>query len=480
MGVARMTMWSEAWSGSLRGLVLGAALALAACAQRGPQVSAPAAAATRPNIVLIQADDLGYGDLGSYGQTRLETPQLDAMAREGIRFSQYYAGSAVCAPSRASLMTGLHTGHAWIRRNGEIPLRPQDVTLGEVLQQAGYRTAVIGKWGLGVPGSSGEPNLQGFEHAYGFLDHRHAHRQYTEHLWRNGERVATDPDRDYVNDLFTREALAWIGNADSRPFFLYLNYTVPHPELRLPAQALAPFLGRYPEQPFSNPRADAAHDLPDEVTVGYRSQATPNAARAAMIARMDRDIGRLRDLLRARGLARDTLVLFVSDNGPHDEGGQDTRFFRSAGGLRGRKRELYEGGIRVPMIAVWPGRIPADRVSTQVMAHWDWMPTLAELTGVAPAPKGDGISMRAALQGAKPFARPGLYWEFAEDGFVQAARIGDWKAVRKAGKALELYDLARDPQESLNLAAQQPARARWMADFMTGARDDRQGAPPED
>src|SRR5687768_943625 len=300
-----------------------------------------------PNVLLIQADDLGYGDLSAYGQSRFATPALDRLAREGIRFTQYYAGSTVCAPSRTSLMTGLHTGHAWIRGNGDIPLRLEDVTIAEVLREAGYRTAVIGKWGLGPPGTTGQPDRQGFDHAFGFLDHRHAHRQFTDHLWRNGARTATDLNRDYVNDLFTKEAAAFIESADSRPFFVYLNYTVPHAELRVPDDSITPFRGQFPDRPFENPAADAkptgAH--PDLPSLGYRSQPIPLAAFAAMITRMDRDIGRLTDLLQARGIERNTLVMFISDNGPHREGGADPAFFRSAGNLRGIKRDLYEGGI---------------------------------------------------------------------------------------------------------------------------------------
>src|SRR5262245_30609669 len=348
-----------------------------------------------PNILLIQADDLGYGDLSAYGQSRFETPALDRMARDGIRFTQYYAGSTVCAPSRCALMTGQHTGHAWIRGNGEIPLRDADVTVAEVLKAAGYRTAVIGKWGLGVPGTPGQPDRQGFEYSFGFLDHRHAHRQYTDHLWRNGERVSTDLDRTYVNDLFTQETMAFIGREDRRPFFVYLNYTVPHAELRAPEDSIAPFRGRFPEKPFENTQADATPTGSefDKPTLGYRSQPAPLAAFAGMITRMDRDIGRLLDLLDARGLDQRTLVLFISDNGPHSEGGGDPAFFKSSGGLRGIKRDLYEGGIRVPMIAKWPGTIPAGRVSDQAWAHWDVLPTLAELAGATPPAAIDGVSM---------------------------------------------------------------------------------------
>jgi arylsulfatase A-like enzyme len=418
----------------------------------------------RPNILLIQADDLGYGDLSAYGQARFETPMLDRLAREGIRFTQYYSGSTVCAPSRAALMTGRHTGHGWIRGNGgfpagDIPLRPEDVTIAEVLRDAGYRTALVGKWGLGQPGSTGMPDRQGFDSAFGFLDQRHAHRQFTDHLWRNGERVSTNLDNDYVNDLFTKEAAGFIEKDDPRPFFVYLNYTVPHAELRAPSDSLDRFRGQFPEPPFSNPPADekptgARFDVP---SLGYRSQPTPHAAFAAMITRMDRDVGRLVDLIRTRGLDSRTLVMFISDNGPHQEGGGDPAFFRSSGGLRGIKRDLYEGGIRVPMIARWPGVVPAGRTSDHVWAHWDMLPTLADIVG-ARAPAGlDGLSMAQALGGRSQATHPFLYWEFHERGFQQAVRNGRWKAVRlKPGMPLELYDLVADPGEARNVASAHP------------------------
>jgi arylsulfatase A len=395
----------------------------------------PAAASARPNILLIQADDLGYGDLSAYGQGRFETPALDRLAREGIRFTQYYSGSTVCAPSRAALMTGLHTGHGWIRGNGEIPLRPEDVTVAELLRKSGYRTAVIGKWGLGTPGTTGEPVKKGFEHSFGFLDHRHAHRQYTDHLWRNGQKVETNLERDYVNDLFTKEAAEYIARDDKRPFFIYMNYTVPHAELRVPEDMVAPFRDRIPEtKPFVNEKADAKPTGAqfDAASLGYRSQPTPHAAFAAMITRMDRDIGSLADLLRARGIDRQTLVMFVSDNGPHQEGGGDPVFFKSTGGLRGIKRDLYEGGIRVPMIARWTGTIPAGRVSDHVWAHWDMLPTLTQLAGATSVTPGgiDGLSMARALRGESQPTHDFMYWEFHERGFQQAVRMGNWKAVR--------------------------------------------------
>jgi arylsulfatase A-like enzyme len=456
-------------------------IALAACVGAAVWLAVvkPAAQrAPRPNILLIHADDLGYGDLTPYGQTRFETPSLARLAREGTRFTQYYAGSTVCAPSRAALMTGMHTGHVSVRGNGgasrgDIPLRAGDVTIAEVLKQAGYRTALIGKWGLGGPGGSGDPNAQGFDLAFGFLDQRHAHRQFTDHLWRNGQKQSTDLERDYVNDLFTKEAVAFIERDDRRPFFIYLNYTVPHAELRPPADALDAYKGKFPETPFVNPKADEQPGgaTPQGPSLGYRSQPTPHAAFAATINRMDRDVGRLMDLLHARGLDNRTLVLFTSDNGPHQEGGGDPAFFNSSGGLRGIKRDLYEGGIRVPMIARWTTTVPSGRASDQVWAHWDLMPTLAELGGGS-APGGiDGISMTAALRGAPQRSHEFLYWEFHERGFQQAIRTGQWKAVRLKNDApLELYDLSSDVAEQHDVAAAHPEVVQKVEGYLKAAR----------
>ena len=414
-------------------------------------------AQTRPNIILIQADDLGYGDLSSYGQRRFATPHLDRLAAEGTRFTQYYAGSTVCAPSRAVLMTGMHTGQNWIRGNGEIPLRPEDVTLGEVLQKAGYRTGAVGKWGLGLEDTTGRPGAQGFEHFFGVLHHRHAHRQYVTHLWRNTTRVERDVTRDYAPDLYTEEALRFVRDDTRRPFFLYLAYPVPHAELRVPEDSLAQFRHKYPETPYVNQEADGYTPVPPFDRTGYRSQRTPRAAFAAMMTRMDRDIGRLMKTLADRGIDRQTLVLFTSDNGPHREGGADPEFFDSNGPLRGIKRDLYEGGIRVPMIARWPGQVPAGRTSDHVWTHWDLLPTLAAVAG-AQAPAGlDGRAMTGALTGGLAPEHEFLYWEFHERGFQQAVRMGKWKAVRlKTGEPLELYDLASDIGETTNVAANNP------------------------
>ena len=447
-------------------LAVAAIGALAAPAGQAPQ-------ATRPNIVIIQADDLGYGDLSAYGQKLFPTPSLDRLAREGTRFTQYYSGSTVCAPSRAALMTGQHTGHAWVRGNGEHPLRPEDVTVAMALRDAGYRTAVVGKWGLGLAGTTGQPDRKGFDYSFGFLDHRHAHRQYTDHLFRNAERVDTDLNNDYVNDLFTREAIGFVERADPRPFFLYLNYTVPHAELRAPEDSLAPWQGRFTEAPFTNAAADSRPTGPDGPSLGYRSQPTPKAAFVGMIQRMDRDIGRLVQAIDARGLGERTLVLFISDNGPHREGGADPAFFGSSGGLRGIKRDLYEGGIRVPMIARWTKTVPAGRASDHVWAHWDVFPTLAELTGATTPPTLDGLSMRRALVGQPQPTHDYLYWEFHERGFQQAVRAGPWKAVRlKRGAPLELYHLQKDPTEQTNVADANPDVVKRIEVYLATARTD--------
>ena len=458
--------------GIVRVIVVALLLAAGAGAN-GRQAGAPAQQASRPNILLIHADDLGYGDLGAYGQGRFATPSLDRLAREGTRFTQYYSGSTVCAPSRAALMTGMHTGHGWIRGNGDIPLRDEDVTVAMALRDAGYRTAVIGKWGLGNPGTSGQPDRKGFEYSFGFLDHRHAHRQYTDHLYRNGERVATDLERDYVNDLFTRETVSFVERSDPRPFFVYLNYTVPHAELRAPADSMEPMKGKFPETPFTNEKADARPTgaTSDGPSIGYRSQPTPRAAFAAMITRMDRDIGRLLEVLRSRGLEQRTLVMFTSDNGPHREGGADPVFFSSSGGLRGIKRDLYEGGIRVPMIARWTGTIPAGRLSHQPWAHWDVFPTVAEIAGAKTPPGLDGLSMARELRGAAQPAHEFMYWEFHERGFQQAVRMGKWKGVRlKPGAPLELYDLAADPTEAREISAKHPEVVAQIEAYLKTAR----------
>ncbi len=426
--------------------------------------SAPSA--DKPNIIFIHADDLGYGDLGCYGQKQFQTPCLDKMAAEGTRFTQYYAGNTVCAPSRCALMTGYHMGHAYIRGNAEIPLRAEDVTVAKILKSAGYSTAVIGKWGLGLSDNSGRPDKQGFDYSFGYLDHKHAHRQYTDHLYRNGEKVTLD-GKEWSNDLFTKESLEFFEKNKAAPFFLYLNYANPHAELLVPEDSLAPFKGKFPEKPYVNATADASPDK------GYRSQPTPRAAFAAMVTRMDRDVGRLLGRLKELGLDEKTIVFFTSDNGPHKEGGADPTFFNSNGPLRGIKRDLYEGGIRVPMIARWPGKVKAGGVSDFAWAHWDFLPTAAELAG-AKAPEGlDGISVVPTLLGGEQKAHDYLYWEFFERGFDQALRMGDWKGVRNGlGKPLELYDLKADVGEKENVADKHPELVTKIEALMKAARTD--------
>ena len=428
----------------MRRLALLALALVCVCSGPAPQAQTP-----KPNILLIQADDLGYGDLSVYGQAMFQTPNVDRLARNGLRFISYYSGSTVCAPSRAALMTGLHTGHTWIRGNvAGMSLRDQDRTIAALLKDAGYRTALIGKWGLGESEAPGRPDRKGFEYSFGYLSQTHAHRQFTDHLYRNGQRVEVSPN-DYSNDLFTRETMSFIEKSDNRPFFIYLNYTVPHAELRVPDDSMAPFKGHFPEKPFVNEAADAKQTGPDEPSLGYRSQPTPHAAFAAMVTRMDRDVGRIVNLLRARGLDQNTLVLFTSDNGPHQEGGANPEFFKSSGGLRGIKRDMYKGGIRVPMIASWPGTIAAGTSTTFAAAHWDLFPTFAELAGVSIPAGLDGMSIVPTLRGTPQRPHDFMYWEFHERGFQQAVRMGKWKAVRLAkDKPLELYNLADNPTDA--------------------------------
>lgn len=420
----------------------------------------------KPNIVFILSDDLGYGDLSCYGQKKFQTPCLDKMASEGMRFTQYYAGNTVCAPSRYSLMTGYHMGHAYIRGNGEVPLRPGEVTVARVLKGEGYRTAVIGKWGLGLEHNTGRPDLQGFDYSFGYLDHVHAHRQYTDHLFRNGARIELD-GKEWSNDLFTKEALAWIEENKGGPFFLYLAYTNPHAELLVPEDSLSQWRGKFPEEPWVSGQGDAPGSK------GYRSQATPHAAFAAMVTRMDRDVGRILDRIRELGLDEKTLVLFTSDNGPHREGGADPEFFNSRGPLRGIKRDLTEGGIREPMIARWPGIVAAGSTTDLACANWDFLPTAAELAG-ARAPEGiDGMSIVPTLRGRRQAPHEYLYWEFFERGFDQAIRVGDWKGIRNGLEApLELYDLARDLGERENVADRNPEFVAKLEALMKSARTD--------
>jgi arylsulfatase A-like enzyme len=413
-----------------------------------------------PNILLIVADDLGYGDLGCYGQTRFATPEIDRLATQGMLLTNAYAGAAVCAPSRCCLMTGKHTGHATIRDNfgirGRVPLRDQDVTVAEVLRQAGYRTGLIGKWGLGEAGTSGTPNDQGFDEFFGFLNQDHALEYYPTHLWDN--RTEWFPPgnqgikrKQYVQDLFTDRALRFIRESAQSPFFLCAAYTIPHASSEI---------GRDTGDGFV---------VPDYGPYGDRDWPRPEKGFAAMMHRLDRDVGRLVHEIDRLHLTERTLVLFTSDNGPALDGGHSPAFFNSSGGLRGKKGDLYEGGIRVPLIARWPGHVPAGSTSQSVCCFWDFLPSAAALAGV-PAPPGlDGHSIVPALQG-KDSSRSGyLYWEApGKKGLAQAVRFGKWKAIRR--QRLELYDLERDPGEQRDIAASEPSIVSRMKAIFQEAR----------
>ena len=435
-------------------LLVSAAATLATVASAAAEASnVPPPTPRRPNIIYILADDLGYGDLGCYGQTRIKTPNLDQLAADGIRFTSCYAGSTVCAPSRAALMLGQHTGHVFLRGNSQsLPLQPEHVTVAKVLHAAGYRTGMIGKWALGDEGTTGLPELQGFDEVVGYLNQTHAHDYYTDHLWRHDPvtgfhgRITLHGNLggkqgDYTPDLFTKAALNFvkINKPDQfnryRPFFLYLAYTIPHAN-----NEAGRLTGNSMQVPSAAPYAD-------------EPWAAPEKNKAAMITRLDADIGRLRTKLKDLKLDTNTVIFFTSDNGPHSEG-VDAKFHQSAGPLRGIKRDLYEGGIRVPMIVNWPAQIRPGQVSDFAWANWDFLPTAADIA-LTKAPKGiDGISIYPLLTGQTQTNRHEfLYWEFHERGFQQAARMGDWKALRpQADEPLELYNLKADIGEKENVA----------------------------
>ena len=467
----------------------------------------PAAGAGRPpNIVFILADDLGYGELGSYGQDKIRTPRLDALAAEGMRFTQHYSGSPVCAPSRCVLLTGLHTGHAYIRDNDEMgsrgdvwndpalegqrPIPDEAVTVAELLKAQGYATAAIGKWGLGWTGSSGDPNRQGFDLFYGYICQRVAHNYYPTHLWRNDQKVelrnaafkahqkmpeGADPadpasydgyaGEDYAADFMIEAALGFVRDHADQPFFLYFPTPVPHLALQVPEDSLAEYAGAFEETPYPGGK-------------GYLPHQEPRAAYAAMITRMDGDIGRILDLLAELGLEDDTIVVFTSDNGPSWVGGVDKDFFGSQGGLRGRKGQLFEGGIRVPAIVRWPGRTEAGATTDQVSAFQDWLPTLCEAAG-ATTPDGlDGLSLMPTLRGqvGRQEQHAALYWEYNKR--MQALRMGRWKAFRpKPGAPLQLYDLEADPDENRDVAAAHPEVVARVEQLLVESRTESEHFP---
>lgn len=416
----------------------------------------------RPSIILIVADDLGYGDLGCYGQTRIQTPNLDKLAAEGIRFTSCYAGSAVCSPSRAALMLGQHTGHLNIRGNARpTTLQPEELTVAEMLQKAGYRTALIGKWGLAEEGQPGVPQKKGFDEFLGYLSNREAHDYYSEWLWR------FDPPRPghggfdarrhfpenaggrrelYNPDLFTKAALNYlkINKPDQfnryRPFFLSLNYNLPHANNE------------------EGTRTGNGMQVPDDAPYTNESWPQPEKNKAAMITKLDAYVGQILDQLVTLKMHTNTLILFTSDNGPHSEGGVKAAFHKSSGPFRGGKRDLYEGGIRVPAIAWWPARTPRGQVNDLSWAHWDFLATAADMAMTKCPTNTDGISIYPTLAGRMQTNKHDfLYWEFHEKGFQQAARMGDWKAVRpQANEPLELYNIATDFSEKVDLTQQNP------------------------
>lgn len=423
-----------------------------------------------PNIIYILADDLGYGDLSCYGQEKFATPHLDRLAGEGMRFTRHYSGSTVCAPSRSVLMTGLHTGHTPIRGNQEVqpegqwPLADSVLTLAELLKERGYVTGAFGKWGLGYPGSEGDPVKQGFDHFFGYNCQRYAHRYYPEYLWENTEKVYLKGNNwtsteTYAPDLIQEKTLEFIRANKDNSFFAYVPIVIPHAELIVPEDEIfQDYKGLYPEKPY---RGRPGADYGPEMIIGmYCSQEHPHATFAAMVHRIDTYVGEIVQVLEELGIAENTLIMFTSDNGPHQEGGADPAFFNSSGGLRGVKRDLYEGGIRVPFIASWPGTIDRGAVSDHVSAFWDVLPTLSDLSGFE-FQSGDGISFLPELLGEKQPEHSFLYWEFHEMGGKQAILWNQWKALRlNVGKdpygPLELYYLPDDPTEEHNVADAHP------------------------
>ncbi len=429
----------------------------------------------KPNIIFIMADDLGYGELGCYGQKIIMTPNIDRMAREGMRFTDFYSGQAVCAPARCTLLTGYHTGHAYIRDNGQPPQRnpytpfpgqnpiPDEVvTVAELLKEAGYATGCIGKWGLGNTYTPGDPVKQGFDFFYGYKCQVHAHNHYPEFLWLN-DSIVHIPGNDgrslrgahHSQDLFTLEAVKFINRHQDEPFFLYLPFIIPHLSIQTTDLYLDMYKGHVPETPYKH------H--------GYLKNPYPHAAYAGMITQLDAAVGFILETLKGMGLDDNTIVFFTSDNGPayNRLGGSDDKFFNSAGGLSGLKGSLHEGGIREPMVVRWPGKIKAGTVSRLPSALWDVLPTLCDIADI-PAPQGiDGISFYPTLTGnGKQKEHDFLYWEFPSYGGQAAVRMGDWKllitGLRRKNKSpqLALYNLKKDPAEKVNLADKYPKIVR--------------------
>lgn len=429
----------------------------------------------KPNIILIVADDLGYGDLGCYGQQKVTTPNIDKLAATGMRFTQFYSGTTVCAPSRASLMTGMHTGHTPIRGNrgfqpeGQFPLPDSSLTIAEVLKKNGYTTATFGKWGMGYPGSTGEPLKQGIDRFYGYNCQSEAHNYYPDHLWDNDRRIDFPGNRTsdsmYSGDKIHSAAMDFLRRQFNNPFFLFLPYTLPHGDLDVPRDSVYQhYVKQFNEQPLPTPTGP----------IKGRFEPYPHAAFAAMVSRLDRYVGEIYQQVQQSGEADNTLILFTSDNGPHREDGGDPEFFDGNGIFRGIKRDMYEGGIRVPFIAYWKGAIKAGATNDQPAAWWDLFPTFQQLANIPVSKNIDGISIVPTLTGKPQKAHEYFYWEFHEQGGKQAVRYGNWKGVRlnvstvKDGP-IELYDLKNDPAEEKNIAANHPEVVKKIATFMQQA-----------
>ena len=415
-----------------------------------------ATARTQPNVIYIMADDLGYGDLSCYGQRHFTTPNIDRLATEGIKFTAHYSGSTVCAPSRCSLMTGLHTGNCFVRGNKEIrpvgqhPMPADTLTVAEVFKKQGYATGAFGKWGLGSPGSEGDPIHQGFDRFYGYNCQRNAHTFYPKWLYDDLEQVKLD-GKTYSHDLIADQALKWIREQKDTPFFCYLPITIPHAAMHVPEEYTAPFRKQFAEYEnvigrYSGPQVK-----------------NPVAAFAGMMVKFDETIGELLDLLEELGIDENTIVMFTSDNGPHKEGGHRPEVFDSNGPLKGLKRDLTEGGIRVPFMARWPGKIKPGTTTEHLAGFWDFLPTCCDLIG-AEVPAGlDGISYLPALLGKERDQKKHeyLYWEFFERGGKRAVRFGKWKAIqvnvhKDANGPIQLFDLDKDLGETTDLAAKFP------------------------
>jgi arylsulfatase A-like enzyme len=491
-------------------------LLLTACSKK-KEVEAEEVAVQPPNIVYILADDLGYGELGCYGQEKIETPNIDALAAQGMLFTQHYAGSPVCAPSRCVLLTGKHSGHAYIRSNdewaergdiwnfakavadpkleGQRPIPTGTNTIGRLLQTAGYKTGIVGKWGLGAPMTEGIPNKQGFDFFYGYNCQRQAHTYYPVHLWRNEEKVmlnnelvapgtllpeGADPKdeasyakyrlNDYAPELMLNEAVGFIQKNKRQPFFLYFASPLSHVPLQAPKKWVDHYIKKFgPEEPYLGKQ-------------GYFPNRTPRATYAAMVSYLDESVGKLIETLKEEGVYDNTLIIFSSDNGPTYNGGTDSPWFDSAKPFRSEngyaKGYVNEGGIRVPMIATWPGKITPSKTSDHISAFYDVLPTLCDVAGATIPGDVDGISFLPTLLGEEgQKSHEFLYWEFPSYTGQQAIRMGKWKGVRKnllkGNLEIQLFDLAKDPTEQFNVAASNPEMVNKMKAIL-----EREHTPP--